>query len=418
MYKETMIHRTFKFRLRPTTAQVEQFERFAGTCRFIYNLGLEHREKMWTYYRDNGTTLNFFQQTKELTQLRAEVSWINDVPFACEEAALRDLDRAYSDFFAGRARYPRHRKRGVGDSFRFRGNSVPVRKISGRWSEARLPKLGWVKFRDTRAMPGTPKAVTVILDEQGWHISFACASEAAAPVNALPPIGIDRGVANTLALSNGEFYRLPLLGALDCRVKRAQRVLARRKLGSARRSVAKKRVTALRARVARIRKDWRHRASTDIAARFGTVAIEALNVLGMTASGKYKRGLNRSILAQGWTAFAGMLDYKLAERGGTLVTVNPAYTSQTCSHCGTIDKQSRESQARFVCRSCGFEAHADTNAAINILRGSTPSMRAEETGYGSNETRTRSGRKRAENHPAQGGMRLLRVGIPFNGVAP
>jgi len=83
---------------------------------------------------------------------------------------------------------------------------------------------------------------------------------------------------------------------------------------------------------------------------------------------RQKAGLNRSILEQGWKMFATLLDYKLTEHGGHLASVNPACTSQTCSACGTTDRQSRESQASFVCQSCGFKSHADTNAAVNILR--------------------------------------------------
>jgi putative transposase len=116
--------------------------------------------------------------------------------------------------------------------------------------------------------------------------------------------------------------------------------------------------------------------------------LEDLSVIGMTASGRGKRGLNRSILEQGWGAFERTLAYKLEERGGTLCKVNPAYTSQTCSACGIINKASRESQASFACRHCGFAGHADTNAAINILRRGTASMRGEGSAYAPVEPRT------------------------------
>jgi putative transposase len=116
------------------------------------------------------------------------------------------------------------------------------------------------------------------------------------------------------------------------------------------------------------------------------VGLEELKTAKMTASGRGKRGLNRRILEQGWAALERDLAYKLEERGGTLVKVNPAFTSQECSACGTIDKRNRESQARFACRDCGFTGHADTNAAKVILRRSTP--RVEGASYASAETRT------------------------------
>ena len=147
------------------------------------------------------------------------------------------------------------------------------------------------------------------------------------------------------------------------------------------------------ARMGRVRSDWQHRTSTDIARRFGAVILEDLNTKGMTsaAGGKgraAKAGLNRSILNQGWYGFEVKLAYKLEERGGTLVKVNPAYTSQTCAECGVIDARSRESQAVFCCVACGHEDHADTNAARNILRRNTASMLVEGARLAPAEART------------------------------
>jgi putative transposase len=132
-------------------------------------------------------------------------------------------------------------------------------------------------------------------------------------------------------------------------------------------------------RVANAREDFLHKVSTDIAKNHGVVVVEALRVRNMSASAKgtieapgrkvrQKAGLNRSILDQGWHTFRMMLAYKLADRGGRLIEVDPANTSRTCAACGTIDKASRISQARFACTGCGHGANADINAAINIKR--------------------------------------------------
>ena len=149
--------------------------------------------------------------------------------------------------------------------------------------------------------------------------------------------------------------------------------------GSNRRKRALARVSHLSAKIARVRRDWQHKASLDIATRFGDVALEDLKIRNMTASAngtiaepgrnvRQKAGLNRAILNQGWQSFETILAYKLEERGGTLTKVDPRYTSQTCSACGCVDRRSRESQARFSCIHCGHEAHADTNAALEIKR--------------------------------------------------
>ncbi len=188
------------------------------------------------------------------------------------------------------------------------------------------------------------------------------------------------GIANALALSNGAMIKAPArFEKLDRQRRKAQRILARRQRGSRNDARQRRRVAALAAKAGRIRKDFLHRISTSIARHYGAVVLEDLKIRNMTASAKgtveepgrmvrQKAGLNRSILEQGWAMFATLLDYKLTERGGYLATVNPAYTAQTRSACGAIDTRSRKNQAVFSCLTCGFDIHADTNAAINILR--------------------------------------------------
>lgn len=413
-----MIRRGHRYKLAPTVEQEALFRQFAGVCRLVYNLALEQRRDWWRHYEANtASRLNYVTQARELTALRAQYDWIEAVSQTCQQQALRDLDKAYANFFKGIARYPTPRRKGVNDTFRFQGREVEVRKLNGKRSAVRLPKIGWVKFRDTRPLRGTVKNVTVTLDALGWHVSFACEIEHAFPATICPSVGIDRGIANTLTLSTGGRLSVPAsLEAIEHRCRSAQRKVARRKKGSKRRLVAIRRASRLSARRACIRRDWHHRAALDIARRFGTVVLEDLKIKNMSASARgtieepgrnvrQKAGLNRSILNQGWHAFETMLAYKLEERGGTLLKINPAYTSQTCSECGAVDRESRESQAAFVCRQCGFRAHADHNAAINILRRNTASMRMEEGHQLSGEVRTGRGFVPSENPPASAGGR-------------
>jgi putative transposase len=410
--------RGFRYKLDPTPEQETLFRQFAGVCRLVYNLALEQRQDWYRQYeRWTGSRLGYVSQARELTALRAEFDWIGAISQTCQQQALRDLDKAYANFFKGVARYPSPRKKGVHDTFRFQGREVEIKPLNGKWAAVRLPKIGLVRFRDTRPVRGTIKNATISLDPLGWHISLACEIEHNPPINICPPVGIDRGVAVTLMLSTGQAYDVPAnLEAIERRHRTAQRILARRKKGSKRRAHQLRRCAKLSAKRARIRRDWQHRTALDIAKRFGTVILEDLKVRNMTASARgtfeepgrnvrAKAGLNRSILNQAWGAFATILAYKLEERGGTLVTVDPAYTSQACSECGTVDRQSRESQALFACRHCGFRANADHNAAINILRRNTASMRMEEGHKLSVEVRTRSRLTPAENPPSSGGGR-------------
>jgi putative transposase len=205
-------------------------------------------------------------------------------------------------------------------------------------------------------------------------------------------MGIDMGIAVFAAMSNGETIAPGDFGRKALRaLRKAQRAVARKARGSANRRKAVRRVAKIHRRVANARKDYLHKISTAIAQNHGMVVVEALRVRNMSASAKgtaeapgrnvrQKAGLNRSILDQGWRMFRTLLGYKLAERGGRLVEVSPAYTSQTCAVCGAVDPASRQSQALFACTACGHTANADINAARNILRRADSPLKPVE-GY-------------------------------------
>ncbi|CAO3363141.1 RNA-guided endonuclease InsQ/TnpB family protein [Azospirillum melinis] len=377
-----MQNRGYKFRLYATAEQETMFGQYAGVCRLVYNLGLEQRRDWWRQFKANtGIAISYPSQARELTALRAEFDWIAAVSIICQQQALRDLDKAFGNFFAGRADYPTPRKRGMNDAFRFSGRDCQWRKLNAKWAVVKLPKIGKVKFRLTGDIPGTVKNVTVTSDALGWHVVFSTEVEHTAPPNFGPAIGIDRGVVHTIALSGGTFRDMPKeqLNLLDRRARKQARKLARCKRGSNRRHAARKILAGTKAKIARIRLHWNHERTTEIAAMHSVVVLEALKTKSMTASAagtvdepgrkvRQKAGLNRAILNNAWHQFETLLSYKIAERGGELRKVNPAYTSQCCAECGTIDKASRESQATFRCGHCGHTAHADTNAARNILR--------------------------------------------------
>jgi putative transposase len=371
------------FRLYPTPEQAAQMAQIAGACRFVYNLALEQRRDWWRQHKaETGHNISFAGQCRELTALRSEVDWLKAAPIHALQQALRDLDRAYQNFFAGRSGYPKPRKLGINDGFRFPDPaSLKVERTGRSSGMVKLPKLGWVSLRGWCQIPGEICNITVSRRAGQWFAAVQCEREVAEPApSTLPAVGIDLGVSVFAALSDGTMiapanHRRKAMRAL----RKAQRSLSRKKRGSANRRKAARRVARIHQRVANARKDFLHKVSTDIAKNHGTVVVEALQVRNMTASAKgtiedpgrnvcQKAGLNRSILEQGWGAFRVMLGYKLAERGGSLIEVPAAYTSQTCSCCGEVDAASRKDQARFVCLGCGHEANADTNAALNILK--------------------------------------------------
>jgi transposase len=191
-------------------------------------------------------------------------------------------------------------------------------------------------------------------------------------------VGIDRGVAVSAALSTGELLSCPALAVRErIRLRRLQRQLARAKRGSNRRGRVRHAIARLCARETDRRKDWAEKVSTDIARRFDVIRVENLKIGNMTRSAKgtrgdpgrnvrQKAGLNRGILRSGW----GLLVRRLEDKApGRVEKIKPHYTSQRCSACGQVDRDSRESQAVFLCTACGFAGHADVNAAKNIAAG-------------------------------------------------
>ena len=381
-------HRAALFRLYPASEQYAQMPKIAGACRFIYNLALEQRRD---WYRP-GRKFNFASQCREITALRAEVDWLKAAPIHALQQALRDLDRAYQNWWAGRTRAPKPHKKGVNDSFRFPDPaSLKAERTGASSGRIKLPKLGWVKLRGWQELPGEISNITVSRRAGRWFAAVQCEREIVMPVaSSLPAVGIDMGVTIFAALSDGSAIAPVNHGKKALKaLRRAQRNLSRKKRGSANRRKAVRRVARIQRRVADARKDFLHKESTTIAKNHGVVVMEALRVRNMSASAKgtasepggmvkQKSGLNRAILDQGWSMFRTMLAYKLADRGGRLVEVPAAYTSQTCSACGAVDASSRVNQARFICTGCGHEANADTNAALNILRRADSALKPVE----------------------------------------
>lgn len=379
------IYRSYKCKMAPDPAQSETFSRNVGVCRLVYNLALEQRRDHHRQFRAyKGVGISFLSQSRELTQLRAEFDWMREAIHCCQQQALRDLDRAFQNFFKGLAAYPTPRKKGINDSICFQGRDIAIRRLNKSWGTVRLPKVGDVRFRWTRDIVGSIRNATVCLDPLGWHISFSSEVEIATVESTLPAVGIDRGVVKALAYSDGTFGTFPTerLKHIDRIARKHARALSLKKIGSRRRTAAKRRLAAIKAKAARVRKHFNHVETARLARSFGIVCIEELKTKNLTGSAKgtiadpgvkvrQKAGLNRAILEIGWYQFEQFLTYKVNSAGGEVRKVNPAYTSATCSCCGVIEKTNRKSQAVYECADCGSVINADTNAAINILQAGT-----------------------------------------------
>jgi transposase len=348
-------------------------------ARYVWNLAVEQHSH-WRPGRAKAP--GYLEQCRQLTALRAESDWLAAGSQMVHQQALRDFAHAMTAFFDPKnaARRPCWRKAGRDEGFRIVAlKPEHVRRLNRKSGEVWIPKVGWVRFRWSRAVPDGVKSYRVTLDRAGrWHVAFAAIPlPVPTPGNGLV-VGIDRGVKVSAALSTGDRLRVPGLSWRERgRLQRLERKLARAKKGSARREQVRLAVARLRARETDRRKDWVEKTTTDIARGFDVIKVEDLRVKNMTRSAKgtrekpgrrvrQKSGLNRGILRSGW----GLLVRRLEEKApGRVVKVHAAFTSQRCSACGHVDRRSRKSQARFVCTACGFACHADVNAAINIAAG-------------------------------------------------
>ena len=370
-----------RYRLHPTPAQEAVLRDHCGHARYVWNLAVEQHSH-WHPGRRNAP--GYLEQCRQLTQARAAHPWLAAGSQTVQQQALGDFARAMTAFFdqgnpAGR---PSWRKAGRDEGFRItgrRGRQWDVRRVSRKVGQVWVPKAGWVRFRWSRAVPPGAKSYRVRMDRAGrWHVAFAVIPDPIpAPGNG-QAVGIDRGGVVSAALSTGEMLRCPALtGRERIRLRRLQRRLARAKRGSNRRGRVRHAVARLRARETDRRTDWAEKVSTDIARRFDLIRVENLKIGNMTRSAKgmrespgrnvsAKAGLNRGILGSGW----GLLVRRLEDKApGRVEKIKPHYTSQRCSACGQVDRDSRESQAVFRCTACGFAGHADVNAASSIAAG-------------------------------------------------
>ncbi len=366
-----------RYRLLPSPAQEAVLRDHCGHARFVWNLAVEqHRH----WHPGRASAPGYLEQCRQLTTARVEHPWLAAGSQMVQQQALRDFAQAMANYFGGSHGRPSWRKAGRDEGFRVVAvKPGEVRRLSRHVGQVRVPKVGWVRFRWSHAVPAGVKSYRVTMDRAGrWHVAFtAVPGPIPAPGNG-QAVGIDRGVAVSAALSTGDLLRAPGLGVAErTRMLRLERQLARARRGSNRRRRVKYAIARLKARQTDRRKDWAEKVSTRLAREFDVICVENLAIRGMTRSAggtadkpgrnvRQKSGLNRAILAQGW----GLLVRRVQEKApGRVEKIRPAFTSQRCSACGHVDPESRESQARFVCTACGFADHADVNAARNITAG-------------------------------------------------
>lgn len=386
--------RSYKFLMRPTVRQDQALREMLRDHCSLYNGALQERRD--AYRHVSKTTVRYGQQSAQLKGIRAfdpegQGRW----SFSSQQATLRRLDKAFAAFFrrikAGdKPGYPRFR--GVG---RFDTVDFPKDGDGCRWDSApngpvtrvRLQGVGHVKVNQHRPVVGKVKTVSVKREGKRWYVVLTAEQAQPEPLPATGSVaGIDMGIANFLADSNGEFVPNPRHGRkAAAKLAAAQQALSRCKRGSKRRRKAVETVARLHRKVRRQRLDHAHKTALGLVQQHDFIAHEDLKIRNMSRApapkpdpdkpgshlpngASTKTGLNRSIADAGWGVFLAILNAKAESAGREVMAVDPRNTSRRCPECGHTAKENRPTQEKFHCQACGHQAHADTVGALNVLR--------------------------------------------------
>jgi putative transposase len=360
------IQKAYKFELRLDGAKLRAFSRHAGAARFVWNHALAKPKY-----------LGYGANCKELVNLKVDFPWLREANAQALQQALKNLDRGWKNFFAKRAERPSFKKKfKCSDSFRLPQGF----KIDEQNSRIFLPKIGWVRYRNSRATAGKAKNITISRKGDRWFASIQTEIEVEQPIHpSKSSVGIDLGISRFATDTDGSFVEpLNALKRREYRLRRYQRRMARKKKFSKNWKKAKFLVQKQYQKVGDSRRDFLQKTSTSFSKNHAIIVLEDLKVSNMSASasgtlakpGKHvrqKSGLNKAILDQGWAEFRRMLEYKQSWARGLVIAVPAMYTSQTCPACQHRSAKNRTTQAVFACVECGYTAHADYVGACNIL---------------------------------------------------
>lgn len=339
----------YKFELSPNGEQQRCMRRFAGACRFVFNKALALQK---ANFEAGGKFIGYVAMAKRLTEWRngPETPWLKDAPVHPLQHALKDLERAYKNCFAKRADFPRFKRKGASERFRY--PDAKQFKLDQGNGRIFFPKLGWMRLRLSRQVLGTPKNATVSQCGGKWFVSIQTEREVEQPVpTATTAIGIDMGIARFATMSDSTFFApLNSFKKHEARLARYQRRMSRKVKFSQNWLKAKRKVQKVHTQISNTRADFLHKASTAISQNHAVVCIEDLQIRNMSRSAKgnaekpgknvqAKSGLNKAILDQGWFEFRRQLEYKLKWSGGVLIAVPAHHTSTTCPCCGHVARE-------------------------------------------------------------------------------
>jgi len=353
-----------RIRLDPNKVQATYLTRAAGTARFAYNWALAEWGRQFDACKRNPALPkpNEAGLRRQLNAIkRTQFPWMLDVTKNAPQMAIMQLGRAFQNFFEKRARYPKFRRKGANDRFTLANDQFQVDA-----KRIRIPKLGWLRMRESLRYTGRIVSATVSRTADYWYasISIDISDAQLPPAENQSTVGIDLGVTHLATLSTGEKVTGPkALRALLDRLRRLSCALSRKVKGSCNRKMAKGKLARLHARIANVRANGLHQLSASVTRRFHTIGIEDLHVKGMLGN----RCLSRAIADMGFAELRRQLVYKAQRRGGQVIVIDRWYpSSKTCSCCGyKLDALSLDVR-HWTCPECATHHDRDVNAAINL----------------------------------------------------
>jgi putative transposase len=377
-FVEVTLCKGLKFKLAPTPAQAAALNRFAGTARFAYNYGLGRKQAT---YKATGKGLPTNELIKEFTTLKQqpEYAWLNDVPAYIPQQAVRNLDRAFVNFFEQRAQYPKFKKKhGPHQSFRI---PEKIKVCDGKVS---CPKLGWIELIQSQPIEGKIRSATFSrnhLDEWFVSLTVECLIQRSAEIQVSDCTGIDLGLKDIITTSQAEKVPAPkFFAAAERKLARLNRRFSRKRKGSNNRGKARRRLANAYDHVKQQRADFTHKQTTKLIRNHQALALESLNVKGMSKT-KLSKSVNDAALGE----IGRQLQYKGDWYGVPVITVDRWFpSSKQCADCGAKNEALMLSDREWVCQACGCWHDRDVNAARNLraeglkllAAGSTESLNA------------------------------------------
>lgn len=354
--------KAFKYELFPNNTQKSQLNGAMGSCRFVYNLALETKNAAY----QAGKSYSCFDLIKQLPDLKKANAWLIETPANSLQQAISNLDNAFTNFFKGRASFPKFKKKSGRQSFRI---PTAVKVDFENW-KVTLPKYGKVSLNVSRAFSGTVKQATVSKTPTNRYfisilVETCISKKSLKPIQENTAVGIDLGIKHFAILSDGRKIENPRnLIKAQRKLRIAQRSLSRKKKGSNRRNKQKLVVARINERVANQRKDFQHKLSTEIVNQYDTICIENLNVAGMIKN----RKLAKHIADASWGSFETMLKYKADWEGKNVLQIGRFEPSSKMCSCGVINNELTLSDREWTCGVCNTTHDRDILAATNIKR--------------------------------------------------